>query len=70
MFRERLAETLGGVPDPERQDPTLADDLAGVYVCVKEGLVSIPEAHGTSVQVPRCPNRLQSCYFWYLEGWP
>jgi hypothetical protein len=35
------------VPDPERQDTTtLADDLAAVYVAVKEGLLSIPERAG------------------------
>jgi hypothetical protein len=35
------------VPDPETQDPaTLAGDIAGLYMAVKEGLLSIPERAG------------------------
>jgi hypothetical protein len=39
-FRTQLAERLGAI--------TLADDLVGLYVVVKEGLLSIPE-HGGRV---------------------
>src|SRR5216683_2735517 len=47
MLREQLAERLCGGPDPERQDTTsLADDLAALYVSVKEGLFSVPEHSG------------------------
>ena len=44
-FREQLVERLGSdVADPEIQDPvTLANDLAGLYLDMKEALLSIPE---------------------------
>jgi hypothetical protein len=45
MLREQLAERLGSdEPDPESHElATLAGDLAGLYMAVKEGLLRIPE---------------------------
>ena len=46
MLREQLTERFGCVADPESRGLALADDLAGLYVAVKEGLLKIPEHSG------------------------
>jgi hypothetical protein len=60
MLRKQFAETPGSdVPDSESQDSaTLADDLAGLYLGAKEGLLSIPEHAGRIASPSSFPTRL------------